>query len=318
MKKLTLNLFLIGLCMNIFGQSKLYLPNFEVIGLHESFQQSASNIFNGYLLKNKKYDIIFDQIAIQDYSIETLQKNAKLKNCNYFIKSNLNALGDLIIVNISLYETETSTLVWSDILKAKNLEDLDPVFYRFSKVIGTESKASDETDIYDVSEYESAELKRYEANSNFGIFIGGAYTFMSNVEQNTSEGFGMILSYDAREYILEARGELFFSDINHYSFNIDILKPIYVRKNTPFFGFGIGYGGTSIDFKEPATYNYYTDYEINTYSGGGLLLQIHGGYLFNRNSNVNLRLNLSPFIASYRVHDKMVTGIKFNVALLFD
>jgi len=230
MNKLTINLLLIGLCINVFSQSKLYLPNFEVIGLHESFQQSASNIFNGYMLKNKKYNVVFDQSVIHDYSIENLQKNAHSKNCDYFIKNNLNALGDLIIVNISLYETETSTLVWSDILKAKSLEDLDPVFYRFSKVIGTENKASDETDIYDVSEYESAELKRYEANSNFGIFIGGAYTFLNNVEHNTSEGFGMILSYDARDYILEARGELFFSEINHYSFNIDILKPLYVRK----------------------------------------------------------------------------------------
>lgn len=304
--------------VSLYSQPKVYLPNFEIIGLHESFQQSASNIFEGYMLKNNKYEVFFDQFGLQDYSTENLQKNAKTQQCEYYVKNSLNALGELIIVNISLYETATNKLVWSDIMKAKNVEDLDPIFYRFSKVIGTEYKASEESDIYDVSEYEANELKRYEANSNFGIFIGGAYTFMNNVENNTSEGFGIILSYDTRDYLLEATGELYFSDINHYSFNIDMLVPVYSKRNTPFFGGGIGFGGTSIEYKERVNYNYYSDYETFTDSKGGLIFQAHAGYLFNRNSNVNLRMTVSPFIGLYEVKDENPVGIKFNVALLFD
>jgi hypothetical protein len=318
MKKLVFSILLIGIFISTNAQSNLFVTHFEVIGLHESYKESVSNVFIGYLLKNNKYKLTFKDDLNIDFSINDLQQKAKAENCEYFIKSNLNALGELIIVSVSLYETENLNLIWSDILKAKTIEDIDPILYRFSKIIGTEFTANDESDIYDVSEYESDELKRYEANSNIGIFIGGAYTFMQDVEQNASEGFGLILSYDTRDYLLEAKGELFFSDINHYSFSIDILNPIYIKRNTPFYGFGLSFGGTSVDFKEKYTYNYYADYDVVSYSKGGLILEAHAGYIFNRNSNVNLRLNVSPFLSLYEVKDKTPYGVKFYVSLFFD
>lgn len=318
MKKIFLSLLLIGFVLNTYSQSTLYLSKFEIIGMHESYQESITNIFHGYLLKNNNYNIVFDNNIPENFTITNLQINAKNENCEFFIKSNLNALGDLIIVSISLYNTSTNELVWSDILKAENVEDLDPILYRFSKVIGTQFSASQETDIYDVSEYESNELKRFEANSNLGIFIGAAYTFMDDVDQNSSEGFGLILSYDTREYILEAKGEIYLSDINHYLFSIDLLKPLYIKRNTPFYGMGMAYGGSTIHFQEKSTYNYFSDLETVTHSKGGILLEAHGGYILNRNSNVNLRLTITPYVGLYKVNNQNPYGFKFNIALLFD
>ena len=270
------------------------------------------------MLKQNKYSIIFNDNHKTDFSLENIQKKANENNCEYFVKGELSALGDLIIVSVSLYETSTSELVWSDLMKAKFVEDLDPILSRISKVIGTKNKASEESDIYDVSEYESNELNRYVANSNFGLFIGGTYTFMDDVEQNVSEGFGAILSYDTRDLILEAKGELYFSDIDHYLISIDLLKPLLPKRNTYYVGFGLGYGGTQIAVEKPYTYNNYSDITTTSYDSGGLILQAHGGYIINRNSNVNFRVNLTPFVCLYQVNDKTPFGFKFYLALLFD
>ena len=318
-KSLQISIILLLLSQVLWSQTKVYFQNFETINLHKDYEISASKLFHSYLLHKNDFAIFYQNNQNDNQNLEFIKSEAQKNNCDHFIKGELNALGNLIIVSVSLYNTESSELIWSDVLKAKQVDDLDPVLQRLAKALVNKEKANLDSDIYDISEYESQELTRIQANTNFGLLIGGAYTLLKDAKSNNSEGFGAIVSWDVRDLILEAHGELYFNDINHYLISIDALYPFYNKRNTPFVGAALGFSGVTALFNKKNNYNYYNDYYyIHSYSSGGLLFKLHAGYLFNRNSNVSLRATISPFVDLYKVNGLIPCGVMINLALLFD
>ncbi|MCK4661630.1 MAG: hypothetical protein KAT68_02090 [Bacteroidales bacterium] len=313
---------------NVKSQEKVYLPYFEAINIHSGYQYSATKLFKTYLINYNNYIVMIDDTSAAkhtNYNVEKLREKAKSLNTDYFIIGELNSLGEKIIVSIVMYKTDDGSKYWNDILKAKNPDDLDPVLQRLANSIGKDENASESGDIYNVSEYESKELERYKANKNFGILIGGSYTIMDKVDENFSPGMGMFLSYDARNLILDIKVEGYFKDIKLYQIALDAAYPLKNTRSTPFIGGGLGYSGTTADKEKklPSGYSHnYYDYDYDYYEyrdyGGGIMLRANGGYIFNRNSNVNLRFSATGFMNLYKIHGQYPVGIIFNMAIIFN
>ena len=302
------------------AQEKAYFPYFEMINMHPDYQYSVSKLFKTYVDNNSHYEVVIPPKPDKIYSPETkaeTMKKAKQHQADYFIKGELNALDEIVIVSVSVYETANGNKIWSDMLKAYTPDDLDPVMLRLSKTMGTGKKASDESDIYSVTEYESPELDKVSANKNFGVYIGSVYTPFKGVENNFSSGFGVKFSYDTRDLLFDLNGELYFQDINIYNFNLVALYPFSKKKNTPYLGGGIGYGGMNITKEQASPDNYHYDYFEKRYSGSGLSFFGKAGYLFNRTSDVNVRIEVGPYITAYEIDNQLPYGFMLNMVLSF-
>jgi hypothetical protein len=313
MKKLLFICALSIACLSAKAQEKVYFPYFELINVNSGYQYSTSKLLKTYVDNAGKYQLVLPPKQIDGFyfpeSMAETRENAIAKGATYFLVGEMNALEDIMIVSVGLYRTEDSQLIWSDLLKAASLDDLDPILILLSKALGTQTKASEMEDIYSVSEFETNELTKKEASSSFGIYIGGVQTFFSGVGQNFSSGFGGKISYDLRDLILDINGEFYLGEIDILNINLAALYPFSQGKKSPFVGGGLGYGNHSIPNKDPNLFG--------RESESGLQGYVHGGYIFNRTSNVQLRATVTAYSAMYKLEGQVPFGLGFNLGVSF-
>ncbi len=299
--------------LSSYAQEKVYFPFFELINVHSDYQYSTSKLLKTYVDNAGRYQLILPARPQEgSYYPETFAEsweNAKSQGAAYFLTGEMNALEEILIVSIGLYRVEDGNLVWSDVLKAASMDDLDPILILLAKSLGTKNKASELEDIYSVSQFETNELTKKDATSTFGIFLGGFQTFHSSANQNFSSGFGAKISYDLRDLILDINGEFYFGEIEMYDINLSALYPFTQGRKSPFLGGGLGYGKHTIDL-DNTTYN-------GSVSNSGLLVYGHAGYIFSRTSNVQLRGTVSVYSATYEVDNEVPFGMGFNLTLSF-
>ena len=205
------------------SQDKVYMPFFQIENMHWEYQISAAKIFRTYVNINNKYSLILPETKDTIYPKESFHQtitNAKSAGAKYFIIGEMNALNDVMIISMTLYTTADSNKVWTDMLKARTPDDLDPILQRLAKNIGTDKKASVDGDIYSVTNYDSKPLSKVNTNVNFGVAISGAYCFVNKVSNNTPAGFGLLASYDARDVIFDLQGDFLFGNIKMYGARI--------------------------------------------------------------------------------------------------
>lgn len=289
------------------------MPLVEVLNIHTDYQYTISKLFKTYVDNNGKYEILLPYKSDTLYFKETFEES-KLKaaalNAPYFIIGELNRIGETVIVVFSMYKTSDGTKVWSDLLKAQSPEDLDPIIYKISKNIGTENKAASDSDIYNVTEYDSKELNKINANLNFGISVGGTFPFV-NEDDKSGAGFGLMASYDVRDIIFDIGGNAYFSSIDMYYLSLKVNYPFAEKRHTPYLGGGLGFGGMNIkkEYEYEVKQKDYLTGDTTTYTytetgrkrGNGLMLFAGGGYILNRNSNVQLRIGGDVFFSLFDI-----------------
>jgi hypothetical protein len=281
---------------------KVFLPLLEAINLKKDFQYSTSKLLKSYIENANRYQVIMQEMSdsamVSTDQLELVKAKAKEKGATYFITGSLNRLGETVIVNINLYETESSRKVWFDQLKAFTPDDLDPVLQRFGANIGSVNKAATNDDIYSVTAQESKTLKKKETNNNFGVGLSGAALIESDIP--LMSGLSAAWSFDARNYIFDIRPSWSFSNIRDvYSLSLEMAKPIKNTGNTPYYGGGLSFSRTAYSYDAN---NYTSSYSSGTYASGyGLMLLVGGGYIFNRTSSVSLRVSANYFQGFYDV-----------------
>lgn len=302
-----------------YGQEVIFMPNLDPIGLKKDFQYSVTNLLKTYIEDAKKYRVVIplrnDSNAITADQEELAVAYAKSINAKYYLLGTLTRLGETVVVRISLYETLSRNVVWSDRLKASSPEDLDPIMQRIGTNLGTENTASANADIYGVTKYESKELKKINPNMYFGAALSGFVPF-NKITDEPVAGFCGAWSYDARTIILDIRGSYYFNRvIDIYGVTFDVLYPLSKESKTFFVNGGLAIGGTTLSYKTSSSTNNYSYTVSNT--SGGFLLNTGGGYIFNRTSAAQLRLSGNLIHGFYRVNDKTTTGFAFKLEFLF-
>jgi hypothetical protein len=292
------------------AQERIYMPYFEVINMHSDFQNSSTRLLKTYIETENKVEIILPFKDTSYYS-ETLEQaliKAKSLNAKHVIVGELNRVGEIVVISLCMYKTDSNEKEWSIIQKASSPDDLDPIMQKIAESINNRNSKNSSENIYDVTDYNSKQLNKMIATTCWGIEIGGGTAF-ANIKNKFPAGFSVIYSGDLRNLIFDLKGSMYISDISMYNLNLQINYPLRNKISSPYIGGGLGYGSTSM--------KNYVQNSANYYDGNGLTIFAGAGYIFNRTSNINLRFNSSLFFSMYQVNNIYPAGLLFGVMLLF-
>jgi hypothetical protein len=302
MKKVVVLFFSVISFLGVNAQKKVFMPWFETVNLKADFKVSTTKLLKGYIENTGKYQVVnqlnTDTIIYSMDDLETAKLAAKDKGAAYLVMGSLNRLGEMVIVNVQMFDINTGNKIWFDQLKALSPDDLDPILQRVGQNIGTEFKATSSDDIYSVTNQETQELKKKESNNSFGIGINGIALMGQQNSSSPLAGVSLNWSFDARDYIFDIKP--FWTankERNLIGISLEMNKPIHSKGNTPFFGGGLSFSRTDIT-PAPALNSIVG---ANSSSGYGLMLIAGGGYIFNRTGSTSVRLSANYIQGFYDV-----------------
>ena len=289
----------LALAASIYAAERVYLAPFSMVGLNDDFGIAAEKLMNAYIDDNGRYVLVNyaedDSIKVGDR--ESANKIAMQKNCTKFIMAEFTRLGENVITAFKLYDVNNEAPVWSDRLKAKNPDDFDPIIQRVAKNIGTKKKATNDDDIYTVTEQETKNPKKKGVTSYWGGKILGELP-LNPSEAKMDAGLGLFVLYDAKDFLFgldwsvsnpgNSNGNPMLIDVSLSGF-----YPFTSSNISPFVGGGLSYSWR---------YTYYTHYSSYGYSdeeeneSSGLSMQVGGGVLFNRASRVMFLVQATYFV----------------------
>ena len=321
-QKLLILSFLFTFPLSSFSQQQAYFPFFELIGIEkdDQFQYSTSKLLKSYIEDNHDFNLLLPEVRDRYYEKETFFEsidNAKALGASHVILGEIHELGNLFIVSLGLYEVETGDKIWHDLVKGSVREDLDPLLSRLGRNFNTSVKAKNDAEIDEVTYYEQqgVELAQIKVNHFVGVLIGANYIF----GEQTSSGFGVAYTYDATSVLFNVNFEFYPSSsilrdddssvrrIRNGNFNMGVIYPLTKKRRTWYLQGGMEYGFMNVTREDPSL--------DKTNAGVGLL--IGGGYMINRNSTVNLRVNAGVSIPTYTIDDQNFPGFKFGLITSF-
>jgi len=309
------------------SQEKIYFPYFELINMGDDhdLQYATSKLLKTYIEENHDYLIILPKMTKGIYPtedfLESLEK-AKKYGAKYVLLGEINNIGKVAVLSLSLIEVSTGNRVWRDLIKSFPLEDFDPVLSRLGRNFGTTTAADDDAEIYDITQYEEEremKLLTVQANHFTGVLLGGnllkyefftprialCYTFdISSVLlamdfEYSTNNFFKFLSTDEED--------LDFTKVRSGSFGMGVILPVYKRKNSFYGNASFEFGATSL--KREST-------ELDALEGG-LGFYLGAGYLMGRTSTANIRYEIGFSIPTYKVNNDYIYELKFGIITSF-
>lgn len=332
--KYSIHLLLILTCLLSFSkpaksQDKIYFPYFEMINVPDAanIQLSTSKLLKTYIEENHNYVIIIpknvpDSVYQREDFLESIE-NAKRYDAKYLLVAEINNLGKLAIMSLSMIEVSTGNKVWNDLIKGLPLDDYDPVLSRVGRNFGTTVKANDDASLYDVTAYEEQremKLLNFEANNFTGFELGGNYL----LKETLNTKIGLNFYYDISSVIL--RMGMQYSSNTMFNFLLDEdWRTTTVRKNrTANFGMGVEFPFTKT--KNSIYAEAGMDLGLISQKDGspsvnnkntGLGISAGIGYLVGRNSTSNLRLYMGVNMPTYKAGNKYIPMIEFGIVTSF-
>lgn len=286
---------------SIYAAERVYLAPFSMVGLNEDFGIAAEKLMNAYIDDNGRYVLVnyADEDSIKIGDRESANKMAMQKNCTKFILAEFTRLGENVITSFKLYDVNNESPVWSDRLKAKNPDDFDPIIQRVAKNIGTKKKATNDDDIYTVTEQETKNPKKKGVTSYWGVKIVGSLP-LNPSEAKMDAGLGASVLYDAKDLLFG-----FDWTMSNLAENedrptlIDLTLSAYYAFSTsnisPFAGGGLSYSMRKNKGNSMEIDGHYYSYKGKS-EAYGLSMQLGGGVLFNRASRVMFIAQANYFI----------------------
>jgi len=306
MKKILVSLGFIACVVSAIAQEKVYMPFFEVINMNKNYQYASSKLLKTYVDQGNKYEIVFperDTNLVYESKDQAMMK-AKSMGINHIIIGTLNRTGETVVISIVMYKVADGSKEWSALEKANGPDDLDPIMQKLATSMNISSDNSQKDDIYNVTSYESKELNKMKATTFYGLEIAGGSSSI-HAKNNCPAGFSILYSGDLRTVIFDAKLGMYFSDVDMLNLSLHANFPLTNKRNTPFLSSGLGYGSTSLDY-----------HEIHEQSSG-LTVFAGGGYILNRTSDINLRLNANGFFSMYKIDDSFPVGILIGMSIFF-
>ena len=288
----------LALAASIYATERVYLAPFSMVGLNEDFGIAAEKLMNAYIDDNGRYVLVnySEDDSVKVGNRESINQKAIEKNCTKFIMAEFTRLGENVITSFKLYDINNENVVWSDRLKAKNPDDFDPIIQRVARNIGTKNKATNDDDIYTVTEQETKKPRKKGVTSYWGGKIVGSLP-LNPSDAKMDAGLGLFVLYDARDLLFGFDWTMSnLGESNDKPTLIDLtlsaFYPFTSSNISPFVGGGLSYSWRYTYYSNQR-YGYYEDDEFES---NGLSLQLGGGVIFNRASRVMFILQANYFI----------------------
>jgi hypothetical protein len=178
--------------------------------------------------------------------------------------------------------------------------------------LNTKADGAQNDDIYNVTDYESKELNKLKSSTFYGIEVGGGVSNL-HAKNNFPAGFCALYSGDLRTVIIDIKGSMYFGDVQMYDLSLHANFPLSNKRNTPFLSSGLGFGTTYLLKYRNINPNDYS----TSLNSTGLTLFAGGGYILNRNSDINVRFNANAFFSMYKIDNTFPFGVLIGMTLLF-
>ncbi len=278
----------LALAASIYASERLYLAPFNMVGLNEDFGTAAERIMNAYIEDDGRFVLVNyteeDSVKVGDR--ESANQKAIAHNCSKYLMAEFTRLGENVITSFKLYDVNKDAVIWSDRLKAKNPDDFDPIIQRVARNIGTKRKATNDNDIYSVTEQETKAPRKKGISSYYGVEILGDVP-INAPKTHLSAGIGFFMFYDARDFFFSC--DLTMSNMSEnrssendkaslFDLGLSLYYPFGTSNITPFAGGGLAYSWRTTSSSD---YDFGTDQESD-----GLSAKIGGGVVFNRASRI--------------------------------
>lgn len=319
MKNCLTSLAVLLVCFSSAAQSKkIYFPYFELIGLDKNgeLQYSASRLAKTYIESNHNIHVMLPdhdgQTYLEKESISASIQAATEVEATMVMTGEIHSLNGSFIVALSVYDAKSGEKKWSDMMKGVTSADLDPLLSRLGRTFMSTTKARDDIEVGEVTQYEQqgVELQQIKANHYFGFMVGGN----ALIGDRTLSGFGLVYTFDANTVLFHVNTDFYFSSERNdepsltvypeqlASFNMGVIYPLSRKRMTWFLQGGMDYSGVYADV---------VDVGHRSISGVGVL--VGGGYLLNRNSTVNLRIHSALHLPTYRVDGTYYPSLRFGL-----
>jgi len=319
MKNYLISALLVTIAFTSTAQSKkVYFPYFELIGLEKNgeLQYSASRLAKTYIESNHNIHVMLPDHDSQSYvekeSIYASMQAATDADASMVMTGEIHSLNGSFIVALAVYDAKSGEKKWSDMMKGVTSADLDPLLSRLGRTFMSTTKARDDIEVGEVTQYEQqgVELQQIKANHYFGLMVGGNVL----LGDRTLSGFGLAYTFDANTVLFHVNTDFYFSSnradepaLTIYpeqlaSFNMGVIYPLSRKRMTWFLQGGMDYSGV---------YSNVVDVGNRSTSGVGLL--VGGGYLLNRNSTVNLRIHSALHLPTYQVDGTYYPSLRFGL-----
>ncbi len=291
----------LALAASIYASERVYLAPFNMVGLNPDFGVAAEKLMNAYAEDDGRYILVnhAEEDSLKGDDRTAINKKAIEKNCTKFIMAEFTRLGENVITSFKLYDINNESAVWSDRLKAKNPDDFDPIIQRVAKNIGTKNKATNDDDIYTVTEQETKKPKRKGVTTYYGLNILGNLALAP--EADMAAGLGFFMFYDARNLFFSM--DLSFSNLGENKekptmcdIALSIFYPFGSSNITPFVGGGLAYSWRTSNEDDDYYYNGRRYYNSDDLSANGLSASLGGGVMFNRASRITFILQAKYFV----------------------
>lgn len=288
---------LIGIALifaaSLYAKERVYLAPFSMVGLKEDYALVTERLMNAYIEDNGRFILVLhsDEDSAKVSNLKDANAKAIEKNCTKIIMAEFTRVGENVITSFKLYDINKDAPIWSDRLKAANPDDFDPIIQRVARNIGTKHKATNDDDIYTVTEQETKKLKKKSINTYIGLNVVGALTFSPN---NGNGGLGLFAFYDAQNMFFSLDFSVTnLSEVQNEPSLIDLTLSLYypfgTSNITPFAG-----GSISYSTRYTNTLTHVIDGEDDI--GNGVSLRFGGGAVFNRASRILLIAQINYFI----------------------
>jgi len=326
----------LALAASIYAAERVYMAPFNMIGLNENFALPAEKLLTTYIEDNKDLILVnySEEDSIKAGDREAANKKAIEKKCSKFIITEFTRLGENVITSFKLYDVNNESAVWSDRLKAKNPDDFDPIIQRVARNIGTKNKATDDDDIYSVTEQETKSPKKKGTTA----YLGGQITGMLSVNPDArfDGGFGVFLLYDAKNCWFGFDWSINNLDSKNSEkptlsgLTLSAYYPFGTKNITPFIGGGLTYSRRTLEIDTEKYRDYKDDDEL---VASGITGEFGGGVLLNRASRVMFLIQAKYFVDFFEsptvdykptktgtdvaVKNYYLNGFKFSLGLGF-
>src|ERR1043166_9694488 len=116
-------LLITGICfIPAFAQDLVFLPPIELINLKKDFQYSSARLLKSYTEDLNKYRIVLpnaaDSTVYRQDDLMQIASGAEAYHAKYFMTCTMNRIGEIVLINVALYETSGGKKVWWDKMKA--------------------------------------------------------------------------------------------------------------------------------------------------------------------------------------------------------
>lgn len=302
-----------------FAAEKVYMAPIGTTNIHSDYGVAAMKLMKTYIEDDGRFILIEgsaqDSVTIEKQ--ETVKNKAVAKGCSKYIIAEFTRLGENVILSFKLYSTAQEAPIWSDRLKAANPDDFDPIIQRVARNIGTKEKATNDQDIYNVTENETKLPKRKKVNSYFGVGIGGMVPLAPAVDM--APGLVLFGMYDTQTLLVGLDANLWGlgNDVryDYADIGISIYYPFGRKFIAPYIGGGLNL--SAVDFntdvkhettesrRDDAIHQNKTTTRTTTdsysYTSSGVGVYGGAGVMFNRASAIALFFEVKYFVNFYKL-----------------